>query len=67
MSGGAENPSRPLPISPGLVPLPPCTICGEDICGHERVCEAVPGGAVRIGIDVPADGVMREFVLGEVA
>lgn len=51
-----------LPMPEGLIPLPPCETCGADICMHERVCPATdrPPG---IAIDVPADGVMRTFVL----
>lgn len=74
MSGEAQNPSPDafisfppdaieLPPPPGLVPLPPCTTCGTDMCGHEREFPNDPGGPPRVGITVPADGVMRAFDL----
>lgn len=35
-----------LPMPEGLVPLPPCEACGQDLCNHERVAPA-SGAATR--------------------
>jgi len=53
-----------IPMPDGLVSLPPCETCGEELCMHLRTAPPDPAGRPRIAIDVPADGVMREFVIG---